>query len=149
MKLQRLQDESRISKDQVTKWTTDSDLPHDPFTVTIVTSSVQQSVAFAADPSACEMKLLAKDGIYLNDAPRNITMVLLSPGNRADVAVRCHSVGEKIVKIAGDVSGLYPTNGKFDPKDDQYDTSCPAATLDPNDPLSVEHLMGSFSDPSK
>ena len=76
-------------------------------------------------------------------------MVLLSPGNRADVAVRCHSVGEKIVKIAGDVSGLYPTNGKFDPKDDQYDTSCPAATLDPNDPLSVEHLMGSFSDPSK
>jgi len=37
----------------------------------------------------CDFELLAKDGIYLNTAPRKIDTVYLGPGNRADVAVRC------------------------------------------------------------
>jgi hypothetical protein len=34
----------------------------------------------------------------LTDAPRNVTKIILSPGNRADVAVRCQNVGSKQVE---------------------------------------------------
>ena len=37
----------------------------------------------------CEWYLLAKDGVYIHDAPRRIRGALLAPGNRADVLVRC------------------------------------------------------------
>jgi len=37
----------------------------------------------------CEWKLLAKDGIYLDTIPRNVSRVYLASGNRADMAVRC------------------------------------------------------------
>jgi len=37
----------------------------------------------------CEYQLLAKDGIYLHDAPRPVDRVYLVSGSRADVAVRC------------------------------------------------------------
>jgi len=37
----------------------------------------------------CEFKLLAKDGIYLNTAPRDVKAGILSSGNRADLLVRC------------------------------------------------------------
>lgn len=38
---------------------------------------------------SCEFGLLAKDGVYLNVAPRVVTEVYLASGNRADVAMRC------------------------------------------------------------
>lgn len=37
----------------------------------------------------CEFQLLAKDGIYLHDAPRTINRIYLVSGSRADVAVSC------------------------------------------------------------
>ncbi|KAL1503729.1 hypothetical protein AB1Y20_012200 [Prymnesium parvum] len=37
----------------------------------------------------CEVKLLAKDGVYLSSAPRDITAGYMVPGNRADWIVRC------------------------------------------------------------
>jgi len=37
----------------------------------------------------CEMKLLAKDGIYIEDFPRDITDAAVVPGGRADIMVRC------------------------------------------------------------
>lgn len=37
----------------------------------------------------CEVALLAKDGIYINDFPRFIQHVSLPPGGRAELAVRC------------------------------------------------------------
>mmetsp|Transcript_18987 Transcript_18987/g.40036 ORF Transcript_18987/g.40036 Transcript_18987/m.40036 type:complete len:694 (+) Transcript_18987:35-2116(+) len=48
------------------------------------------------DGADCEMKLLAKDGIYVKNsdrhyAPRDISAIFLSPGNRADVAIRCNT----------------------------------------------------------
>ena len=43
--------------------------------------------AFLSQSKRCEMQLLAKDGIYLHDAPRLVEWIILSPGNRADVAV--------------------------------------------------------------
>eukprot|EP00301_Raphidiophrys_heterophryoidea_P007040 c12780_g1_i1.p1 GENE.c12780_g1_i1~~c12780_g1_i1.p1 ORF type:complete len:594 (+),score=89.16 c12780_g1_i1:1285-3066(+) len=43
--------------------------------------------------NACDMKILAKDGVYLRDAPRTTSYVLMMPGNRVDVAVRCNQSG--------------------------------------------------------
>mmetsp|Transcript_4336 Transcript_4336/g.10282 ORF Transcript_4336/g.10282 Transcript_4336/m.10282 type:complete len:557 (+) Transcript_4336:376-2046(+) len=37
----------------------------------------------------CEFKLLAKDGVYLNEGVRPISRIYLGSGSRADVAVRC------------------------------------------------------------
>lgn len=37
----------------------------------------------------CELQLLAKDGVYLNEMPREVRMIHLFPGSRSDVAVRC------------------------------------------------------------
>ncbi|KAL1519183.1 hypothetical protein AB1Y20_003443 [Prymnesium parvum] len=39
--------------------------------------------------TGCEIKLLAKDGVYLSPAPRDITTGYMGPGNRADWIVRC------------------------------------------------------------
>jgi len=41
----------------------------------------------------CEMQLLAKDGVYLNDYPREITMAPIPTGGRADIMVRCSRAG--------------------------------------------------------
>mmetsp|Transcript_12107 Transcript_12107/g.35983 ORF Transcript_12107/g.35983 Transcript_12107/m.35983 type:complete len:599 (-) Transcript_12107:29-1825(-) len=49
-------------------------------------------LAFEGD-SGCEMHLLAKDGTYLNQAPRFIEALPLVTGGRADVAVRCSAPG--------------------------------------------------------
>ena len=45
-------------------------------------------------PANCEFQLLAKDGIYLDDAPRSVNHAVLPGGGRADIAVRCSSTGE-------------------------------------------------------
>ena len=61
-------------------------------------SSYFDSVAMRMEEEAdCEFMLIAKDGIYLQDAPRAVPGIILSPGNRADVAVRCKETGLKKV----------------------------------------------------
>jgi len=40
-------------------------------------------------PAACQLQLLAKDGIYLSTMPRPVQHIPLYPGARADVAIRC------------------------------------------------------------
>lgn len=41
----------------------------------------------------CEVNLLAKDGIYINDYPRPLTFYPISTAGRADIMVRCSSTG--------------------------------------------------------
>ena len=41
------------------------------------------------DNDACQVALLAKDGIYIRDFPRWVSVLPLLPGARADVMVRC------------------------------------------------------------
>lgn len=49
----------------------------------------------AVDSSGeCEMFLLAKDGIYIRDYPRNITKAPIPTAGRADIMVRCNAPGE-------------------------------------------------------
>jgi len=46
-------------------------------------------VAEEDNQAQCNLQLLAKDGIYLHEAPRQIGKVFLASGGRADVAVQC------------------------------------------------------------
>jgi len=46
----------------------------------------------------CETKLLAKDGIYLNKAPRDFTAGVMTSGNRADILIRCQAPGQYTIK---------------------------------------------------
>jgi len=44
---------------------------------------------FSWNGAQCQLRLIAKDGIYINDAPREVSKILLASGNRADVLVGC------------------------------------------------------------
>lgn len=49
---------------------------------------------FTSNDIGCEWYLLAKDGIYVYGAPRDLqSTVYLAPGNRADVVIRCPASG--------------------------------------------------------
>ena len=41
-------------------------------------SSIRESIAFESGNGSCEMRLLAKDGIYLDDAPRDSELLSVS-----------------------------------------------------------------------
>merc|ERR1712151_441649 len=57
-----------------------------------VFAAINQAVdiVISSNSSAiCSLQLLAKDGIYLNTAPRTISHIPMWSGNRADVAIAC------------------------------------------------------------
>jgi len=49
--------------------------------------------SFDLSISGCDMRLLAKDGVYIRNFPRTITSAQIPTGGRADVMVRCTSGG--------------------------------------------------------
>jgi len=56
----------------------------------MIYAAVEQSLTVTVVGDAtCELQLLAKDGIYLNEIPRAVNAVYLYPGSRADVAMSC------------------------------------------------------------
>lgn len=55
----------------------------------IAFTALESTAIFTLDDDSCEMQLLAKDGIYLEVAPRAVTSLPLSPAARCDVAIRC------------------------------------------------------------
>jgi len=56
----------------------------------IIFAAVYKALIIYGDgPGQCDFQLLAKDGVYLDVAPRKIDIIYLGSGNRADVAVRC------------------------------------------------------------
>ena len=69
---------------------------------------VEFTLGSAAAGLGCEWTLLAKDGIYVDNAPRALTNVYMAPGNRADVLIRCTTVGSFTVDSVGDASGRGP-----------------------------------------
>ena len=89
----------------------------------------------------CEFQLLAKDGIYLTDAPRTVPAIILSPGNKADVAVRCSKIGQEYMNTTN--LAFNPDFGRFNPET-QYAQSVPQEDEDYPD---VPHLVGKFHDP--
>lgn len=56
--------------------------------------SLQLRMTTTTSAPDCEWHLLAKDGIYVAEAPRPLgTTMYFAPGNRVDVVVRCGSTG--------------------------------------------------------
>ena len=91
------------------------------------------------------MQLLAKDGIYLHDAPRLVEWIILSPGNRADVAVRCFDVGMEymnttFIDLRCTPKSPMPNYGCFEPSN-QYGPE----SID----TGVEDRVGVFMDPNE
>eukprot|EP00931_Biecheleriopsis_adriatica_P055184 TRINITY_DN3256_c0_g1_i5.p1 TRINITY_DN3256_c0_g1~~TRINITY_DN3256_c0_g1_i5.p1 ORF type:complete len:635 (+),score=115.07 TRINITY_DN3256_c0_g1_i5:68-1906(+) len=56
----------------------------------MVYAAVEQQLQLSVSgDGTCDLKLMAKDGVYLDSIPRDITTIYLFPGARADVAVSC------------------------------------------------------------
>ena len=73
--------------------------------VRLVYSSVDSSIriAITENSAGCVWHLLAKDGIYVDEAPRPLgTIVYMGPGNRVDVVLKCANAG---TMTFGSVSG--------------------------------------------
>lgn len=52
--------------------------------------------------TACELQLLAKDGLYLMAIPRKVNHIFLTSGNRAELMVKCTgAIGKKFILTAG------------------------------------------------
>jgi len=73
------------------------------------------------DSSICEMQLLAKDGIYIQDYPRSIDSATIPTGGRADVMVRCSTAGtyefldfEEKIMLTINVSGSTVSSSDLD-----------------------------------
>eukprot|EP00581_Thalassiosira_minuscula_P006786 CAMPEP_0183706904 /NCGR_PEP_ID=MMETSP0737-20130205/3617_1 /TAXON_ID=385413 /ORGANISM="Thalassiosira miniscula, Strain CCMP1093" /LENGTH=861 /DNA_ID=CAMNT_0025934441 /DNA_START=289 /DNA_END=2870 /DNA_ORIENTATION=+ len=180
MDLDILRDASMISGDDVTDWRTKNfeitnkttDLTNlmlvnmqflPKLTMTagkwyrwrMVVSSIRAALGFISQSGNCEFKLLAKDGMYINDAPRDVEAVLLASGNRADVAVRCNEPGmEKIDTTFVDLLCriTFPdgtvsagTNyGCFEPSK-QYRTTRDGHEAEEDPPVTA--MVGEFMDP--
>ena len=68
------------------------------------------------DNSNCEMHLLAKDGIYIEDYPRTLVKYPIPVGGRADIMVRCNEPGFQ--QANSYLGPLFFVNVK-EPKDDE------------------------------
>ena len=107
--------------------------------------------------SGCTIKLLAKDGVYLNSAPRDITVGYMAAGNRADWLVRCPAGthtwetaaaanGRRLQKGGGGMAGGGKGNGAITQTlatvtaTDQGDTACDLPVFTVNRPCYLVDL---------
>lgn len=75
---------------------------------TVMSSAVESLVLRGSDDN-CQLQLLAKDGIFLTDAPREVRTIFMTPGNRADIAVYCERVGtSKLIPVAQGFNNFVP-----------------------------------------
>ena len=73
----------------------------------IAFTALESTALFTLDDDSCEMQLLAKDGMYLEEAPRLVTSLPLYPAARCDVAVRCTGKSSTVKLTA--VAAKFPT----------------------------------------
>lgn len=76
----------------------------------IAFTALESTAIFTLDDDSCEMQLLAKDGLYLQEAPRLVTSLPLYPAARCDVAVRCTGNSNTVKLTAEAVK--FPTEAK-------------------------------------
>lgn len=121
---------------------------------------VYAAVDSTIEPSldGCEVKLLAKDGIYLPSAPRDITSGLMAPGNRADWLVRCPAGtytwsvgaagGRRLQKGGGGGPGNEPMSQDLATVQvtADGDTQCSLPTFEVNRPCYLVDLKGTAAD---
>lgn len=85
----------------------------------------------------CEMKLLAKDGIYVSPAPRDITTgkMYIGPGNRADWVVSCPAGTYDLTASPRGGTGALSQKLASLVVTDQGDTPCQLPTFRVNRPV--------------
>ena len=66
---------------------------------------------FEFDNPSCEFQLLAKDGVYLQTAPRKVEYLPLYPAARCDVAVRCDGSVPTVNFVGGSIVPTETWNG--------------------------------------
>ncbi len=54
-------------------------------------------------PEQCEFQLLAKDGVFLKEYPREVKRLIVPAGGRSDLAVRCNTAGDRELQSIGEV----------------------------------------------
>lgn len=84
----------------------------------IVYSSIEARILWEwAGNTQCELQMIAKDGIYLNFAPREIHYFPLAPGTRVDIALRCSAEGSYAIRSTdryeSSANGFYRLNDDF------------------------------------
>jgi FtsP/CotA-like multicopper oxidase with cupredoxin domain len=57
----------------------------------MASASISEVLELTLD--GCSFHLIAKDGVYLQDAPRTVPAIYLSPASRADVMIQCMDPG--------------------------------------------------------
>ena len=72
--------------------------------------------------SSCDMVLLAKDGIYVSDFPRDVSLIATPTGGRADVMVRCSTAGSFNVNDGFDQTVWTISVEQGDSVDDDFDS---------------------------
>jgi len=97
-----------------------------------------------AKSSSCEMVLLAKDGIYIRDFPRPITLAAIPAGGRADLMVRCRKEGNyDITSFSGDRKDMLMTlvvKDESNSKDNKDISPLSSADLEPWTPVYPTYL---------
>lgn len=73
---------------------------------------------FKITSKKCEMVLLAKDGIYIQDFPRPINIAPIPAGGRADLMVRCTQAGNYKVTTFGEKTLTIQVSGTVLPSID-------------------------------
>jgi len=101
---------------------------------------------------SCEVALLAKDGIYIDDFPRWIQHVSLPPGGRAEVVTRCPKGGHLVASstspgagVASYVGTLFSINATEAGPKDFLEALEPWSP--PNRPQYLQNLRGDLTVP--
>ena len=81
---------------------------------------------FWIDTNECDTYLLAKDGIFLTDYPRDFTKAPLPAGGRADIMVRCNTEGT--------------FTARHFPESDEYPTGEPLLTIESKLPPTMTEI---------
>jgi len=92
----------------------------------------------------CEMYLLAKDGIYINDYPRRLDTFPIPVGGRADIMVRCKSAGS--YTVTDYLGNLFKLN-VVDPESSVVPWQYPTAGFKFSQPPYLKDLINSNPSP--
>ena len=111
------------------------------------TISNTNGVSSDMNTNYCELWLIARDGILLDNGPRDVRHIWLAEGQRADVAVSCHIVSSEFSFKLYDATGNY-SYGFIEVSEASYEVeSVELSSFEPIRPSYLEDLMdytGSF-----
>ena len=81
------------------------------YRVRLIFSSLNALLLPSLPSHACDLSLLAKDGLPLRIAPRQIAHAILGPGSRADLLIRCTAGRHSLSSRAGPNATAFGVDG--------------------------------------